>query len=189
MNQKEFLANVVNILEELEIPYMFTGSIGSSFHGEPRATNDVDVVISLDEKQLKSLIHSFKGDYYISESAAFDGFNSKTMFNVIDSKSGWKADFIILKSRPFSIQEFKRRQLCNFSDINVFIVSTEDTILSKLEWAKETQSEKQFLDALGVAVVQWKELDREYLNKWAVELDIQESLDNLLNQAEKLISE
>ncbi|MDI6803561.1 MAG: hypothetical protein QME58_06910 [Bacteroidota bacterium] len=189
MSHKEFITRVVEILEKIEIPYMFTGSIGSSFHGEPRATNDVDVVITLTQEQLHKLINSFGNDYYVSESAAYDAFDRHTMFNVIDNKTGWKADFIILKMRPFSIQEFKRRKLHQFGDINVFIVSPEDAILSKLEWAKETLSEKQFQDALGVAVVQWKELDKEYLRIWAVELNIQGAIENLLNQAEKIQSE
>ena len=76
------------------------------------------------------------------------------MFNVLDSISGYKADLIIRKDRPFSIEEFRRRNKVSVLDSELFIVTPEDAILSKLEWSKAGQSERQFQDALGVATVQ-----------------------------------
>ena len=70
--------------------------------------------------------------------------------------------------------------------IQVSAISPEDAILSKLEWSKESQSERQFHDALGVAVVQWQRLDKAYLRKWAQELSVADLLETLLNHAEKL---
>ena len=34
------------------IPYMVTGSVASSYYGEPRATRDLDVVIEPDSRSL-----------------------------------------------------------------------------------------------------------------------------------------
>ena len=48
------------------------------------------------------------------------------------------------------------------------------------------ESERQFRDALGVAAVQWENLDRDYLRKWARELNVEELLDRLLDQAARL---
>ncbi len=70
--------------------------------------------------------------------------------------------------------------------IQVSVISPEDAILSKLEWSKENQSERQFGDALGVAVIQWQRLDKVYLQKWARELSVGDLLETLLNYAEKL---
>ncbi len=70
--------------------------------------------------------------------------------------------------------------------IQVFVVSPEDAILSKLEWSKAGEPERHFHDALGVAVVQWVVLDKEYLRKWARELKVEDLLKNLLKNAEKL---
>ena len=67
------------------------------------------------------------------------------------------------------------------------MTSAEDIILSKLEWSKDRQSERQFGDALGVAVVQWDRLDVNYLRKWAKELQVRDSLEQLLEQAGKFV--
>ena len=186
MSQKDFLSRLVTKLENGGIPYMISGSLGSSFHGEPRATNDIDVVISPTREQLNTFLQSLGEGYYVSSEAAQEAFQNRSMFNVIDYETGWKADFIIRKERPFSLKEFERRLRGTIVGVRVFVVSPEDAILSKLEWSKAGETESQFRDALGVAVVQWEKLDRPYLQKWARELDVEDLLQKLLTTAEKL---
>ncbi len=186
-SQKEFIEVLINKLTEQNIAYMLSGSISSSLHGHPRATQDVDIVIAPTELQLMSFVNSLGEDYYVNSEAVRDAFAHNSMFNVIDTKYGWKADFIIRKARPFSIQEFKRRHLSKIEDMDVWITSPEDIILCKLEWAKESQSIQQFRDALGVAIVQWEKLDKKYLQRWAKDLQVENSLRELLQQAAKLL--
>ena len=186
-SQEDFLGKLINKLNELSIPYMLSGSVSSSLHGHPRATQDVDIVIAPAEEQLMNFVESLGPDYYVSFEAVRDAFAQSSMFNVIDNKYGWKADFIIRKERPFSLREFERKSLSKVKDMDVWITSPEDTILCKLEWAKDSRSEQQFRDALGVAVVQWENLDRNYLHKWAKELQVENSFQQLLKQAEKLV--
>jgi hypothetical protein len=52
-------------------------------------------------------------------------------------------------------------------------------ILAKLEWSKLGDSERQFTDALNVARIQGEKLDREYLEKWARDLDLEQHLERL----------
>lgn len=187
ISQEDFLGKLINKLNEQDIPYMLSGSISSSLHGHPRATQDVDIVIAPAEKQLMNFVESLGPDYYVSFEAVRYAFANSSMFNVIDNKYGWKADFIIRKARPFSLQEFERKCLYKVKDMDVWVTSPEDTILCKLEWSKESRSEQQFRDALGIAVVQWENLDRDYLRKWAKELQVETSFQRLLKQAEKLM--
>lgn len=62
-SQKDLLERVVDALNEARIPYMPAGSVGSSFHGQPRATSDVDIVIAPAEAQLHNFVHSLGKDY------------------------------------------------------------------------------------------------------------------------------
>lgn len=184
---EDSLQRLIEKLNQQGIPYMLSGSFSSSLHGQPRATRDVDIVIAPTEKQLLEFSESLGEDYYVSREAVRDALAHNSMFNIVDNQSGWKADFILCKDRPFSHQEFKRKCLTKIRDLDVWVTSPEDTILSKLEWAKDSQSEQQFRDALGVAVVQWDHLDADYLLKWAKELQVEDSLKRLLEQARKLV--
>ncbi len=187
-SQNEFLRKLVKALDNCSIPYMLSGSFSSSFHGQPRATKDADIVMAATEEQLIAFVKSLGDDYYVSYDAAHEALKNNSMFNVIDIQNSWKADFIIRKDRPFSREEFQRRRKANIMGLDVWVVSPEDIILSKLEWAKNSESGQQFLDALGVATVQYDRLDRHYLHKWAKELQVESSLEELLKQAKEQLN-
>lgn len=110
--------------------------------------------------------------YYVSEDAARDALRRRGMFNVIDMASGWKADLVVRKARPFSVTEFARRTPTRMLDVDVFIATPEDTILAKLEWAAESASERQLRDVAGVVSVRRGELDEAYIEHWAAELGV-----------------
>ena len=84
--------------------------------------------------------------YYVDETDARDALRHRSMFNVIDPASGYKLDLIVRKDRPFSRKEFSRRTNTVLPGVEAFMVTPEDAILSKLEWAREGQSEQQYLD-------------------------------------------
>jgi hypothetical protein len=185
-SQKEFLQKLIKALETSKIPYMLSGSMCSSFHGQPRATNDADIVINPTKEQLLHFVTSLGPDYYASQEAALQSLKNNSMFNIIDIQAGWKADFIIRKKRAYSEQEFSRRKDANVMGMDLSIVSPEDSILSKLEWSKDRESQAQFNDAMGVLMVQWDRLDFDYMKKWAKELKIEDSLEQLLTEVKKL---
>lgn len=188
ISQEEFLEILIEKLNRHGIPYMVSGSVSSSLYGQPRATKDIDIVIAPTKKKLLSFAESLGGNYYVSIESVKNAFAHNSMFNVIDTQYGWKVDFIIRKNRPFSQREFKRRCSAKIKDLHIWVTSPEDALLSKLEWAKNSQSEQHLRDALGVAVVQWHRLDMNYLRKWAKELQVESSLEQILEQAEKLLA-
>lgn len=185
IEQNEFLKHIIKALNHAGIPYMIAGSIGSSFHGQPRATNDADIVIDPTREQLLTFVKSLGPDCYVSKEAALAALENNSMFNVIDIESGAKADFVIRKKRPFSQQEFARRTSAEFLGMDTCFVTPEDSILSKLEWSKGRSSEIQFKDALGVLEAQKDKLDFEYLTRWAKELGIEDELKQLMEAGEK----
>jgi hypothetical protein len=185
MNQEEFLAQIVQALEASAIPYMVAGSHSSSYHGQPRATIDVDLVIDPSPEQLDSFVALLGDRFYLNPDAARDALQNRSMFNVIASSEGWKADMIIRKDRPFSIEEFRRRQPAMMSGLSIPIASPEDVILTKLEWNKLTPSEQQVRDAFSVAIVQGSKLDRAYLRQWGAALGVTEELEEILREADE----
>ena len=180
--QRAFLRNLIDFLEKTGIPYMLAGSLGSSFHGRPRATNDADVVIAPTESQLRLFLDSLGSDYYVSKDAALAALSQESTFNVIDIMAQWKADLRVRRTRAFSEMEFSRRQRAVILDMDVWVVSAEDAILSKLEWAKDSASSQQLQDVLGVLQIQDDRLDMDYLRKWAEDLGVRDRLEALLEK-------
>jgi hypothetical protein len=185
MTQEAFLLQIAEYLESAGIPFMVAGSHSSSFHSHPRTTNDVDLVIDPTAEQLDRFLALLGDRYYTSREAMSEALSRRAMFNIIDFDTGWKADLIVRKNRPFSVEEFARRQQRTVYGRALPIASAEDVILSKLEWNKITPSERQVRDALNVAAVQWPRLDQAYLRKWAIDLGVSEQLEALLRTAEQ----
>lgn len=174
MSTHDLFARLAGSLSQAGIPYMFTGSFASSFHGTPRASNDFDLVIAPTPERLRVL----KGilpepDYYFDLDDALDALKRSRQFNIIDLASGWKVDFIIRKHRPFSLSEFDRRFQIDFEGLSIFMASAEDVILAKLEWAKKSSSERQIEDVAGILRIRANELDRTYIERWIEDLQVE----------------
>jgi hypothetical protein len=186
MSQQDFLGKVISALEGAGIPFMVVGSLASSLHGDPRATRDADIVIRPSGEMLEEFLRRIGDEFYVSPEAAREAVRGYSMFNVIDAGSGWKVDLIIAAPGGFADEAFSRRVSAKVMGVDVAVQSPEDTILSKLAWGKESGSEMQYRDALGVALQQWEGLDQGYLRRWAPQLGVSESLEELLAEAARL---
>ena len=184
-----FLLEIVDLLVVAEIPYMVVGSHSSGVHGRARTTEDVDFVIDPNAEQLARFLSSLGDRYYTSPEGAREALARRSMFNVIDYDEGYKADLIVRKARPFSVEEFRRRQAQPLYGRQLPVATAEDVILSKLEWNRITPSERQIRDAFHVASVQRDALDRAYLRHWAAALGVTAELERVLTEADALMSE
>jgi len=170
----ELLRVIGGHLDAAAIPFMVTGSVAAAFHGAGRATMDIDLVIEATPDQLRSLVASLAGpDIYVSEDAALDALRNQSMFNVIEISTGWKADFIIRKSRPFSRTEFARRRAFEVEGTPLWVATAEDLIIAKLEWAKLGASSRQIEDVAAMLRVAGGDVDASYLDHWITELGLE----------------
>jgi len=121
----DFIGRLSLVLDRAGVTYMYCGSIASTFHGIPRTTRDVDLVVALDRPKVPILLRELPdADYYVSESSVREAVLRQSQFNVIDMASGWKADLIVKKRRPFSTEEFSRRLPVKvLGGVDVFIAS------------------------------------------------------------------
>jgi hypothetical protein len=174
MSQQELLIKVIKVLEKNKLDYMITGSMASSLQGEPRSTHDIDLIIDIDISKAEKLLDSFPPpDYYLDKDGILDAIKRKSMFNLLEVESGDKVDFWILTDDEFDKSRFARKCSEKVMRTNVKVSSPEDTILSKLRWAKLSGgSEKQFIDALRVYEVQFDKLDIKYIENWVKKLNV-----------------
>lgn len=175
MTLPEVLRQVVEVLGDEAIPYMVTGSFAAAYYAHPRATQDVDVVVEATEAELlRVAIRLQEGDFYVSEEAVREAVEHESQFNAIDLETGWKIDFIVRKSRQFSVTEFGRRNRAEVFGLELSLASPEDLIIAKLEWAKMGGSELQLQDAQKILEARGDELDRAYVTRWVNELGLVE---------------
>lgn len=167
MTLEALLRAACDALRDTGVPFMLTGSVATAFHGASRATMDVDFVIDPTMAQLDLLVTRIVASgAYVSLEAAHDAFRTRAMFNVIDPDTGWKADLIIRKDRPFSVMEFERRETAEFFGTVIHVATLEDVVLSKLEWAKLGGSARQLDDVRGLLRIRAGDVDLAYIERW-----------------------
>ena len=133
MSQQKLLNKVIERLEGAKIEYMITGSVESSFHGEPRSTHDIDVVVTIKDADILKLTKVFYPPrFYLDKESMAAAIKNKDMFNLIDAEEGDKVDFWILTDDPFDQSRFARRQKEKAMGIHMQVASPEDMILVKL---------------------------------------------------------
>lgn len=162
-------------LDRIGCAWFVTGSVASTVFGEPRFTNDVDLVARIDERQAALLAESFTGDeWYVSREAAVEAARRRGMFNVIHVSSGLKADVIVARDSPHDDSRFARVLRIAMPDGRLEpFASPEDVILKKLEFFREGGSEKHLRDVASMMAVRGVDcLDWTYLEHWAVRLGI-----------------
>ncbi|WP_448519835.1 DUF6036 family nucleotidyltransferase [Rhodoflexus sp.] len=164
------LKDTVTRLEQLEIPYMLSGSIALITYTTPRMTRDIDIVIELMPEHISKFVMAFQQNYYCHQATVEEEVVRKGMFNIIDYKTGYKVDFIVRKNSEYRIKEFERRQRTNVLGVDVWLVSLEDLILSKLIWIQDLQSDRQKEDIQNLLAND--DVDTEYLKFWIHQLKL-----------------
>lgn len=158
------------------LPFMLTGSFAMAHYVTPRMTRDIDIVVALKREDIDAMVSEFAAEFYLDADAGRSAIEAERLFNMIHQASGIKLDLIVRKSSDYRLVEFDRRQRANLGTVDTWIVSREDLILSKLVWARDSQSAMQRRDV--ELLLQGDDLDKGYLRLWASRLGV----DTVLNE-------
>jgi len=137
-------------LNALEIPYMITGSIAAIYYGEPRLTNDIDLVLLLKPGDISKLENAFPSESFycpptevlVMEAAR----EQRGHFNLLHHDSGWKADIYLMGRDPLHAWGMARAKIGNIDGEPARFAPPEYVIIRKLEFFREGGSEKHVRD-------------------------------------------
>lgn len=184
MEPFDLLRLLVRTLEALHLDYLVTGSMATIAYGEPRLTNDLDVVVALPIALVDRFCDAFPIEgFYLSRDAVRDAVLRRHQFNIIHFASGLKIDVIIPADDDFERSRMMRgRALAVGPDWEARFASPEDVILRKLQYFREGGSEKHLRDIAGVFKIQGDRLDLDYIAEWAEALEVSEIWRELLGR-------
>ncbi|MBP7950740.1 MAG: nucleotidyl transferase AbiEii/AbiGii toxin family protein [Verrucomicrobiales bacterium] len=171
------LRDITIRLESAGIDYMLTGSVALACHAQPRMTRDIDLVVAFDLKDAGRIAEVLGADYYVSAEAAREAVVHQSSFNAIHESTLIKVDFMVRKREDYRLNEFTRRMRMKVADFDLWVVSKEDLILSKLDWARESHSERQLADVENLIATG---CDVAYLHTWSAALHLTDMLTRVL---------
>ena len=174
-------------LEELGLEYVVGGSVASSLHGIPRATQDIDIVVVLWGRDVDRFVARFESTFYVDRDMVVDAILRRASFNIIHLATMYKVDVFIADRSDLVREELSRRLAIELGEPprQVWVCSAEDIVLQKLDWYEQGNriSDRQWIDVIGVMKVQGERLDLAYLRRWADSKRLRDLLEKALREA------
>ena len=169
-------------LDAIDVAWVTGGSIASSDHGEPRSTQDVDLVVALRNHHVAPFAKAIGRDYYVDADAMRVAVASGTWFNAIHFASAIKVDFFVAGDDPFEAERLRSRQRIELPNGVLYVDTPEHTLLRKLEWYRRggEVSERQWRDVHAIARIQGDRLDQAHLTLWADRLGVMDLLERVM---------
>jgi hypothetical protein len=176
MEQHELLAYLVRCLVKCNVPYFITGAVACIAYGEPRFTNDIDIVADVKDEHIARLKECFpEQEYYLDPDVVREAIERRHQFNIIHPASGLKIDVWISKRDAFDKSRFSRIRIMHpLEDTEANFASPEDVIIKKMEYYKEGSSEKHIRDILGMLKISGDMIDPKYISLWAKILNLED---------------
>jgi hypothetical protein len=167
----------VSRFNKLSIPYMITGAVASIIYGEPRLTNDIDLVIDMNPDEVETFADAFPiEDFYCPPPEVIRveiGRSQRGHFNLIHHATGFKADIYASGRDELHHWGLKNRKPVDVEDDKFWLAPIEYVILRKLEYYREGESEKHLRDISSILAYSSDEIDFKMLegriNKRALE--------------------
>ncbi len=156
--------------------YFVGGSLASSLQGEPRATNDIDVVLDLPAIRARDLARELGDEFEVDVDMLRDAILHKRSCNIFYLPTVIKVDLFAVGSSEFDRMEFSRRRPVQVraDGTTLILKSPEDTVLRKLLWyqAGGGVSDRQWRDVVQVLRVSGGFMDAGYLTEWGKRIGV-----------------
>jgi hypothetical protein len=170
----DWLLQFTEPLDRAGLPYTIVGSVASSIYGEPRATNDLDLVIQMTKSEAAKLAKAYPPEsFYVPPQEVIEiefGRANGGHVNIIALDYMMKADIYPLSAAE--AQWFERRRAVEVAGRSLWFAVPEAVIVHKLRYFREGGGEKHLRDVGGMLSVSGDSIDREEITRVCSELSL-----------------
>ncbi len=171
----DILKIVCGFLDRESINYVIVGGLAVIFHGLPRTTMDIDIILQIGEEQMSKFVKFLKENgFFASREDMKAAFKEKTHCTVEDKESMIRLDIKGIYNE-MDQRTFGKRTDFVHKGTKIYLASAEDTIANKLVFG----SEQDIRDAESIYVRQSGKLDLNYLEEICGKMGVSEDYENL----------
>lgn len=152
---------------------MVTGAVAAIAYGEPRMTNDVDLVVRLEPNDSRRLMSAFAAaEYYVPPLEVIEEERRRSRgghFNIIHHESALRADIYLVGDDPLHEWALARRRTAAIGGEDIWFAPLEYVIVRKLEYFQQSESDRHLRDIAGMLRVSGEHVDSGQLDRLIVE--------------------
>ena len=156
-------------LNGLGLRYMVSGSIAAIYYGEPRLTNDVDIILFLRREDGSRLADAFPDEEYYcppQEVIALEcAREQRGHFNLIHHKTGFKADIYLAGSDGLHDWGIEHAVEADLDGDRVCFAPPEYVIVRTLQFYREGGSPKHLRDVARMIIALGDDWDQGELRR------------------------
>lgn len=164
-------------LNRLGVTYMVTGSVAAAMYGEPRLTNDVDLVVALAGGDSRRLHEAFDpAAFYVPPEEAIEVERSRAVhghFNLIHRDTALRADIYLAGRDPLHEWALARRTRVSVEGDVVWVAPADYVVIRKLQYLRDGGSVKHVDDVRAMMRMMGTTLDRPTLESTVARLGLQ----------------
>ena len=153
------------------VEWMVSGGVAAILYGEPRLTQDIDVVVAMEPRDAMRFAQQFPDtDFYcppvevIAQETERDAFGH---FNVLHLESDARADVYMAGNDLLARQGLATKRVVEVVGLTVPIASPEQVMLQKLRFRQRGASERHLRDVRGILRVMADAIDIAALEQMA----------------------
>jgi len=155
------------------IEYMVTGAVAAIAYGEPRMTNDVDIVVRLGPGDAAKLVAAYApSKYYTPPVEVIEEERLRPLhghFNVIHHETALRGDFYVAGEDPLHDWAMARRHSEPLGGDDIWFAPIEYVIVRKLEYFEQSGSDRHLRDIAGMLKVSAEYVDRVEIERMVEE--------------------
>jgi hypothetical protein len=169
------------------IRYMVTGGLAAIIYGEPRLTNDVDIVLHLAAGDAERLAAAFGGaEYYVPPIEVLREEGARPAdghFNILHLDTALRADVYCLGDDPLGTWAMSRRQVIELGGESVWVAPAEYVILLKLRYYLASGSDRHLRDIRAMRRLSGDLISQATLDAWIGRLGLQDAWRRVLDDS------
>lgn len=173
----ETLKELKSLFEDNKVNFAILGGLAAGAWGKSRATDDIDLVVQISREKFDAMTSALKKNKYnirVSGPA-----NPPDLFEITTKKNDMpiRVD-IMLANIPYQEEALKRKVWLKIFDIELPFVSAEDLVIHKLISKRPVD----IYDIENIFKFNFKNLDLDYMKKWAREWNVEDLLDEFIRK-------
>jgi hypothetical protein len=169
MPQPSLLEIFIGPLNRLEVPYVVTGATASIIYGEPRLTNDLDLVVLLKVEDIAGFAEAFPPTAFYCPPLEVLKIEiirpHRGHFNLIHHGTGTKADIYLAGEDELHRWALSHRRQITIESEQVWVAPPEYVMVRKLQYYREGGSEKHLKDIAGMVALSSDQIDYPLLEE------------------------
>lgn len=174
-NIAALLQRVVLCFQRGRVPYVLIGAWALAAWGRPRATNDLDFLVLVNEGDRDRLSGRLT-QAGLKRDETWQKWNPMLRGSQLRFQSQGVTVDVLLPRDSHDHQVFRRKRKKRMDGRYYWVVCPEDFILQKLKVGRP----RDFEDAVSVVERRRKELDRTYLEHWARQIGVTEEFNYIM---------